>query len=104
MLAGDAIEPGRRVGAARILDRAIAAAAEDRFVLRVPSPPLTIAGGRFIDVTPRKHSRHDVELGKSLDRRAAGNVMQEELRKYPRGVTAAALLKATMAQPSKSMA
>jgi selenocysteine-specific elongation factor len=30
-------------------------------------------------------------------RRAAGNVLQEELRKYPRGVTVGALLKATLA-------
>jgi selenocysteine-specific elongation factor len=33
----------------------------------------------------------------SLARRVAGEVLQEELRKYPRGVTVAALLKATMA-------
>jgi selenocysteine-specific elongation factor len=32
-----------------------------------------------------------------LARRAAGNVLQEELRKYPRGVTVSALLKATLA-------
>jgi selenocysteine-specific elongation factor len=37
-------------------------------------------------------------VGESLDRRAAGDVMQEELRKYARGITVAALLKATMAQ------
>jgi selenocysteine-specific elongation factor len=36
-------------------------------------------------------------IRESLERRAAGEVLQEELRKYPRGVTAAALLKATMA-------
>jgi selenocysteine-specific elongation factor len=33
----------------------------------------------------------------SLERRAAGEILQEELRKYPRGVTVAALLTATMA-------
>jgi selenocysteine-specific elongation factor len=72
----------------------------DRFVLRVPSPPSTLAGGSFVDVAPRKHARHDVAVSESLDRRGAGDVLQEELRKYPRGVTVAALLKATMAQPS----
>jgi len=100
VLAGDAIEPGREGWVQLYLERAIAAASQDRFILRVPSPPLTLAGGRFIDVAPRRHSRHDITVGESLDRRAAGDVMQEELRKYPRGVTVAALLKATMAQPS----
>lgn len=53
-----------------------------------------------MDVAARKHSRHDVAVGESLDRRAAGDVMQEELRKYARGVTLSALLKATMSQRS----
>jgi selenocysteine-specific elongation factor len=100
VLSGDAIEPSGEGWVQLYLDRAIAAADQDRFVLRVPSPTFTIAGGRFIDVAPRKHSRHDLDVGESLDRRAAGDVMQEELRKYPRGVTVAALLKATMAQAS----
>jgi selenocysteine-specific elongation factor len=100
VLAADTIEPGAEGWVQLYLERAVAAAAQDHFVLRVPSPPLTVAGGRFVDVAPRKHSRHDVTVGESLDRRAAGDVMQEELGKYPRGVTAAALLKATMAEPS----
>ena len=100
VLAGDAIEPGEEGWVQLYLERAIAAADQDRFVLRVPSPPLTLAGGRFADVAPRKHPRHDLSVGESLNRRAAGGVMQEELRKYPRGVTVAALLKATMAQQS----
>lgn len=101
VLSGDSIEPGSEGWVQLYLDRAIAAAAEDRFVLRVPSPSLTLAGGRFADVAARRHSRHDASVGESLDRRAAGEVLQEELRKYPRGVSAAALAKATMAQPSE---
>jgi selenocysteine-specific elongation factor len=100
VLAGDAIEPGAEGWVQLYLQRAIAAADQDRFVLRVPSPSLTLAGGLFVDVAPRKHSRYDTAVGESLDRRAAGDVMQEELRKYPRGVTVAALLKATMSQQS----
>jgi len=79
------------------LDRPIAAAEHDRFILRIPSPSATIAGGTFVDVTPRRHARHDPAVRESLERRAAGEVLQEELRKYPRGVTVAALLKATLA-------
>jgi selenocysteine-specific elongation factor len=97
MLEGDAIEAGGRGWVQLYLERPIAAAAQDRFVLRLPSPPMTLAGGTFIDVEPRKHPRHDASVRESLDRRAAGDVLQEELRKYPRGVTVAALLKATMA-------
>jgi len=75
----------------------IAAAPGDRFVLRLPSPATTLAGGRFADVNSRRHSRHDDSVSASLERRVAGEVLQEELAKYPRGVTEAALLKATLA-------
>jgi selenocysteine-specific elongation factor len=98
VLAGDSIEPGRDGWVQLYLERAIAAGANDRFVLRVPSPAITIAGGRFVDVAPRRHPRHDNAVSESLDRRAAGDVLQEELRKYSRGVSVAALLKATMAR------
>jgi selenocysteine-specific elongation factor len=100
VLAADAIEPGGEAWVQLYLDRAIAAAGNDRFVVRTPSPPRTIAGGRFVDVAPRKHPRHDRAVSESLDRRAAGDVLQEELRKYPRGVSVAGLLKATLAQQS----
>jgi selenocysteine-specific elongation factor len=98
VLAGDAIEPGEGTYVQLYLERVIAARNQDGFILRVPSPPMTLAGGRFVDVAPRKHSRHDAAVGESLGRRAAGDVLQEELCKYPRGVTVAALLKATTAQ------
>lgn len=97
VLDGDQVEPGATGWVQLYLERPIAAGARDRFILRVPSPPVTIAGGRFVDITPRRHARHDSVARESLERRAAGDVLQEELRKYPRGVTVAALLKATMA-------
>jgi selenocysteine-specific elongation factor len=97
MLEGDELSAGAKGWVQLYLDRPIAAAADDRFVLRVPSPAQTVAGGRFVDVAPRKHPRHDSAVRESLVRRAAGNVLQEELRKYPRGVTVSALLKATLA-------
>jgi selenocysteine-specific elongation factor len=97
LLEGDEIPAGGEGWAQLYLERPIAAAARDRFILRVPSPSATIAGGRFVDVSPRKHARRDSVVRESLERRAAGDVLQEELRKYQRGVTVAALLKATMA-------
>jgi selenocysteine-specific elongation factor len=100
VLEGDALAPGAVGWVQLYLERPVAAAAGDRFVLRVPSPASTVAGGTFVDVNPRKHPRHDSAVRESLARRAAGNVLEEELRKYPRGVTVTALLKATVAPES----
>src|SRR5258706_14623419 len=97
VLESDQIDAGGHGWVQLYLDRPIAVAENDRFVLRVPSPAITIAGGTLVDIHPRKHSRHDAAARESLERRAAGEVLQEELRKYPRGVTVDALLKATMA-------
>ena len=96
VLEGDSVPPGAKGWVQLYLERPIAVAAGDRYVLRVPSPSLTLGGGRFADVAPRKHPRHDAAVRTSLERRMAGNVLQEELRKYPRGVSVAALLKATL--------
>ncbi len=98
MLDGDEIAAGKEGWVQLYLERPIAAVDGDRFVLRVPSPAITVAGGSIVDVAPRKHPRHDSAVRESLVRRAAGNVLEEELRKYPRGVTVAALLKATVAK------
>jgi len=97
VLDGDDIAPGSEGWVQLYLARPIAAAAGDRFVLRVPSPAMTVAGGAFVDVAPRKHPRHDSAVGEALARRASGDVLQEELRKYPRGVAVSALLKASIA-------
>ncbi len=51
----DAIEPGAEGWAQLVLDRPIAAAAGDRFVLRDTSAQRTIGGGRFVD--PRAPAR-----------------------------------------------
>jgi selenocysteine-specific elongation factor len=76
----------------------LAAAVGDHFVLRLPSPSLTLGGGRFADVSPRRHARHDSGVGASLQRRVEGGALQEELAKYPRGVLAEKLLKASLSE------
>ncbi|HZV50748.1 MAG TPA: selenocysteine-specific translation elongation factor [Candidatus Dormibacteraeota bacterium] len=98
VLGGEEIEPGEAGWIQLYLNRPIAATSGDRYVLRLPSPSATIAGGVFADVTPRRHHRHDQRVRESLERRAAGEILQEELRKYPRGITAPALLKASLAE------
>ena len=97
VLDGDQIEPGAEGWVQLYLERPIAVMPLDRFILRVASPAATVAGGTFVDVAPHRHARHDSAVSESLIRRAAGSVLAEELRKYPRGVTVAALLKATLA-------
>ena len=97
VLESDEIPAGSSGWVQLYLAAPIAAAPGDRFVLRLPSPASTLAGGRFADVNPRRHPRHDESVWASLERRVAGDVLQEELSKYPRGITEAALLKATMA-------
>ncbi|MDQ6692420.1 MAG: selenocysteine-specific translation elongation factor [Candidatus Dormibacteraeota bacterium] len=97
VLEADEIPPSGRGWVQLYLAEPIAAASGDRFVLRLPSPAATLAGGKFADVDPRRHPRHDAEVAASLERRMAGDVLQEELRKYGRGITEAGLLKATLA-------
>jgi selenocysteine-specific elongation factor len=97
MLAGDELRPGEEGWVQLYLERPIGASALDRFVVRVPSPAVTVAGGTFVDVAPRRHSRHDPAVPESLYRRAAGEILQEELRKYPRGVQLTTLIRATQA-------
>ncbi len=93
VLEADAIEPGGAGWVQLYLAAPIAAASGDRFVLRQPSPSETLAGGRFADVNPRRHARHDSAVATSLENRLAGNELQEELRKYPRGISEAALVR-----------
>ncbi|HXM54388.1 MAG TPA: selenocysteine-specific translation elongation factor [Candidatus Dormibacteraeota bacterium] len=97
VLAADEIEPGGSGWVQLYLGRPVAVSAGDRFVLRLPTPSATVAGGTLADVNPRRHPRHDERVWESLERRAAGDVLQEELRKYPRGITVQGLLKATLA-------
>ena len=102
VLESDEIPPGGEGWVQLYLAHPIAAGAGDRFVLRFPSPAFTIAGGRFADVAPRRHPRHDTAVADSLRRRVAGEAMREELRKYPRGITRQALAKATLGDPKEA--
>src|SRR5207248_8546586 len=78
VLEGDAIAAGSEGWVQLYLEAPIAAAAGDRFILRLPSPSTTLAGGRFADVTPRKHPRHDAAVRKSLERREIGRASCRE--------------------------
>lgn len=49
-----------------------AAPAGERFVVRSTSPAETIGGGRFIDIAPKRHARHDVDALQRLQILAQG--------------------------------
>jgi selenocysteine-specific elongation factor len=54
------------------LDRPIAVARGDRYILRRPSPSDTIGGGRVVDVNPARHRRFRPEVTSALESLARG--------------------------------
>jgi selenocysteine-specific elongation factor len=61
VLLGDAIAPGAEAFVQLVLERPIAAAAHDRFVLRDTTAQRTIAGGRFLDLRAPTRKRRAPE-------------------------------------------
>ncbi|HEV2013672.1 MAG TPA: selenocysteine-specific translation elongation factor [Candidatus Dormibacteraeota bacterium] len=62
----------------------------DRFILRVPSPPATVAGGVIVDRAPRRHRRRDPAVISDLDARERADPATSavlELGKHPWGLT-----------------
>jgi selenocysteine-specific elongation factor len=61
----------------------------DRFILRVPSPPATVAGGVIVDRAPRRHRRRDSAVISNLvarERADPATVAVLELVKHPWGL------------------
>ena len=57
LLDTDELQPGKSGWAQLRLTEPIVVARRDRFVLRIPSPSITIGGGEVIEVNPRYHRR-----------------------------------------------
>ncbi len=57
LLDTDELQPGNTAWAQLRLQRPAVVARHDRFILRIPSPSMTIGGGEVIDVNPRYHRR-----------------------------------------------
>jgi selenocysteine-specific elongation factor len=67
------LEPGQTGWAQLVLDRPAVVAKHDRFILRQPSPSLTIGGGVIIDPAPaRRHRRFRPETVQRLETQAHG--------------------------------
>jgi selenocysteine-specific elongation factor len=66
LLGDDPIEPGAEADVQLVLERPIAAALQDRFVLRDASARRTIGGGRFIDLRGPARGRRTPERRRQL--------------------------------------
>ena len=86
LLEDDTIAPGGQAIVQLVLERPIAAAATDRFVIRDTSAQRTIGGGRFIDLRPPARKRRSPErraqLG-ALSGDAPGMIVAELLDTAP---------------------
>ncbi len=71
LLEGEALAPGSSTWAQLRLERPIAAARGDHFVLR--SADSTVAGGRIVDTRPRRHHRNDASTLEALERLLDGS-------------------------------
>ncbi|MGH9174290.1 MAG: selenocysteine-specific translation elongation factor, partial [Vicinamibacterales bacterium] len=72
LLDAERLLPGEEGWVQIRLSRAIAATAGDRFIVRQPSPSLTIGGGRVIDPHPRRHRRFRPDVIHALETKATG--------------------------------
>ncbi len=67
LLDSDELQPGERGLVQLKLAEPVVVARRDRFILRIPSPSLTIGGGEIIDTQPRHHKRHQPAVLAALE-------------------------------------
>lgn len=72
LLDREALEPGASAQAQLHLSEEVAVPAREPFVLRLDSPPATVAGGRILDSASRRRRRHDPRVAADLATIAAG--------------------------------
>jgi selenocysteine-specific elongation factor len=84
---GSRLEPGQLRPVRLVLDAPVVARAGDRFVLRAPSPAVTIGGGVITDAQAARRSKPFDRAGMPLDERLS-ELLDEA---GPRGLPAAAL-------------
>ena len=76
LLRDDELRPGAENPVQLVLDRPIAAAARDRFVIRDVSAQRTIGGGRFLDLRPPQRKRRSPERMAQLDAHSIDDPVQ----------------------------
>jgi selenocysteine-specific elongation factor len=72
LLDRDALEPGATAPAQLHLAEPVTVPAREPFVLRLDSPPATVAGGRGLDPASRRRRRHDARVLADLNALATG--------------------------------
>ncbi len=75
-LQGDELRPGAEDRVQLVLDRPLAVAAGDRFVIRDVSAQRTIGGGRFLDLRPPQRKRRSPERMAQLDAHSIDDPVQ----------------------------
>jgi selenocysteine-specific elongation factor len=89
LLEGDELGPGETGWAQLFAAGPLVALDGDRFILRVPSPAATVAGGIIVDHAPRRHRRRDPALISNLaarERADPATAALLELGKHPWGL------------------
>jgi len=94
LLEHDELRPGKEGWAQLFVDSPMVALEGDRFILRVPSPATTVAGGVIVDSAPRRHRRRDGMVLSDLELRERadpGTAVVLELAKHAWGLSEAEL-------------
>jgi selenocysteine-specific elongation factor len=89
LLEGDELAPGTSGWVQLFAAEPVVALDGDRFILRVPSPAATVAGGVIVDHAPRRHRRRDPALISNLAAREGADPATAavlELGKHPWGL------------------
>ena len=97
LLDADELRPGQQGWAQLYAEDAVIALPGDRFIIRVPSPPTTVAGGVIVDTAPRRHRRRDPVVLEELRSKQSGDLETRvvlELAKRPAGLGESALARA----------
>ncbi|QBD79920.1 selenocysteine-specific translation elongation factor [Ktedonosporobacter rubrisoli] len=79
------LQPGKSAWAQLRFSRPAAIVRRERFILRVPSPSVTIGGGEVIDVRPRYHRRFQQPVLLELERLLHGSPEELVLAALDRG-------------------
>ena len=102
LLDSDQLAPGEVGWAQLFATEPAVALAGDRFIMRLPTPPTTLAGGVIVDSAPRRHRRRDRLVLEELVSREAGDPqtrVQLELAKHPAGTEIGALARGLALSP-----
>jgi selenocysteine-specific elongation factor len=96
VMGGQTIPPGASAPVQLILERPTVALPNDRFVIRLFSPVVTVGGGQVLDASPVKHKRFSGRVLEGLEKlagpaRDAVDQMFAQADGHPQGVRAIAL-------------